>query len=364
MNEEMDILGFDPSQLSVFAVNENTQSNQNHNLYVTRPSESKSADGVYRAKIKIIYSPQNWKNSIVEYISYAMQDENGFFQAPTSLMVGDKSCPIFTAWKKCHFAEAGSVLWKQAATLKEGGKALFDRRYARYVTIQVLEDKNHPELEGKYMFFKLPKSIYDMIQKKQNPSEDSGKCPVPVMDFLYGYPIELEVNPGPDDKAHPERKTREITYTGEFTEDPEPCTYPDKTSLLNDEEQEVLDKYVRMMKKVWKSKPEDRAELLAEANNSEAAKELRGIYRRVLEELKGFVPDVNEEFKFKPWDEALTKRVQHWIDIVLSGNEPKSAAAAPAAVTGTATDSPAPAAETSTVEVEAPKADADDDLPF
>jgi hypothetical protein len=363
MSEELDILGFDPSQLSVFSTN-NSNSTQNKYLYTTRPEDSKSEDHVYRAKIKVIYSPHNLKNSILEVQSYAMQDENGYFTANSSLMIGDKSCPIFTAWKKCRYAEEGSVLWKQAAKKDDGGKQLFDKRFARYVTIQVLEDKNKPELEGQYLIWKLPSSIYDMIMKKTNPAKESGKCPVPVMDFLFGYPIEIEVTPGPDDPQHPERKKRETSYSAEFCEDPEPCTNPDKSSLLDFDEEEVLDKYVSQMKKVWKEKDvTKREQMLAEISQSENTKALRKIYSRVLDQLKEFCPDLNEEFGFKPWDEALTKRVQKWIDTVLSGNEPKVSTSAPAAAETAGTTSTA-TVEEDTNDSPVPGKDDDEDLPF
>jgi hypothetical protein len=358
--EDLDILGFDPSQLNVYAMNENTGGSVNHNLYVTRPSESKSDDGVYRSKIKVIYSPHNRKNSVVEVQSYAMQDENGFFSAPSSLMVGDKTCPIFTAWKKCRYSEPGTILWKQQAKKEDGGKALFDKRFARYVTIQVIEDKNQPDLEGKYMFWKIPTSIWTMIDKKQHPSAESGNAAVPVMDMLFGYAIKLEVTPGPDDPKNPQRKTREITYSGEFTKHPVTCTNPDKTPILTDAEQAVLDKYIDAMEDVWDEEDKDkRAAMLAKVNADPNTAQLREIYKNVLETAKEFCPDVYEEFKFKPWDEALTKRVQAWIDVVLSGNEPKVSTAAAAA------------ASTATVDTEKTEAsdpftpsNNDDDLPF
>ena len=366
MNDELDILGFDPSQLAVFAHTEDNASNVNKNLYVTRPAESKSEDGVYRSTIKVIYSPQNLKKSIVEVQSYAMQDKDGYFSALSSLMVNDKTCPIFSAWKKCRYADAGSALWKQQAKKEEGGKQLFDKRFARYATIQVMEDKNHPELEGKYMFMKLPKSIWEMIEKKQHPAPESGKSPIPVMDFLFGYAIELEVTPGPDDPNKPERKTRETSYSGEFTADPVSCTNPDKSPLLDDDEQEVLDKYVAAMKKVWKEKnPDTRKEMLDEINADPNTKKLRKIYARVLEEIKSFCPDLNEEYSFKPWDENLARRVQNWIDIVLAcGN--------PAIATNAETEKPASVRdekeEDEDEKQEAPavaeEKEADDDLPF
>lgn len=363
MNDELDILGFDPSQLAVFAHNEEGASNVNKNLYVTRPAESKSEDGVYRSTIKVIYNPHNLKQSIVEVQSYSMQDKDGYFSAPSSLMVDDKSCPIFTAWKKCRYADEDSPLYKQQLSKDKGGKGLFDKRFARYAPIQVMEDKNHPELEGKYMFMKLPKAIWEMIEKKQHPSPESGKSPIPVMDFLFGYAIELEVTPGPDDPKKPERKTRETSYSGEFSEDPVSCTNPDKSPLLNDDEQEVLDKYVKAMKKVWKEKnAETRKEMLAEVNADPNTKQLRKIYARVLEEIKSFCPDLVEEYGFKPWDENLTRRVQNWIDIVLACGNPASATTAddkPKSVrdeeeTEEPADTPAPAEA---------KED-DDDLPF
>ena len=325
MNEDLDILGFDPSQLSVFAKNDENSSNTNHNLYTPRPAESKSEDGVYRAKIKVIYSPQNLKNSVVEEQSYFMQDENGYFSAQSSLMIDDKSCPIFSAWKKCRYSDVGTPLWKQQAKAEDGGKQLFDKRFARYVTIQVLEDKNKPELEGRYMIWKLPKSIWDMIEKKQHPSPESGNFPIPVMDFLFGYAIKLEVNPGPDDPRNPQRKTREISYSGEFTKHPVSCLNPDKSPLLTSSEQRVLDKYIDAIEDVWDEEDVNkRNNMLSEINADPNTAELRRIYKGVLENLKELCPDVNKEFGFKPWDENLARRVQKWIDIVLSGNEPKT----------------------------------------
>lgn len=362
--EELDILGFDPSQLSVFSQNDESSSSVNKNLYTARPADSKSEDGIYRSTIKVIYNPHNLKQSVIEQQSYTMQDENGYFSALSSLMIDDKSCPIFTAWKKCRYADEGSVLWKQQAKVDEGGKHLFDKRFARYCLIQVIEDKNKPELEGKYMFWKLPKSIWDMIEKKQNPSSESGKCPIPVMDFLFGYAIELEVTPGPDDPKNPQRKTREISYSGEFSEDPVSCTNPDKSPLLDDDEQDVLDTYIKSMKKVWKEKDSTkRAELLAEVNANPNTKSLRKIYSRVLAEIKEFCPDIESEYAFKPWDDALTKRVQKWIDIVLSGGNPASSLTPPS--TSSETEEAPTTAEAKISAAEEPSAEAgDDDLPF
>lgn len=327
MNEN-EILGFDPTSLSVFNEPEAPKSAGNPLIYKTQPANSKSEDGVYRATIKVIYSPQNLKASILEQQSYAMQDANGWFTVVSALTINDtKSCPIFNAWKKCRYSEDNSPLKMQCESKDKGGKALFDKRFARYVTVQILEDKNQPELEGKYMFWKLPKSILDIINAKMAPSKESGKASIPVMDFLFGRAIELEVIPGPDDKNAPERKTRETKYMGELTDDVVSCTNPDGSPLLNDEEQEILDTYVKAMNKVWKTKdPETRAEMMKTINADENTKALGKIYKRVIEEIKSFCPDLNASLGYKEWTPEVKARVDAWINIVLSGNDPATSA--------------------------------------
>lgn len=369
MNEN-EILGFDPTSLSVLNQEENSSKSFNSNIYRTRPSEAKSDDGHYYATIKIIYNPFDLKHSVLEQQSYGLQDGNGWFTVISSLTNNDTSCPIFKAWKKCHFAEKGSDLWKQAASKDEGGNQLFDKRYARYVTIQVMKDKNHPELEGKYMFWKMPKAIWDIITAKMTPSKESGKVSIPVMDFLFGRSLDIEVVPGPKDPAHPEREARETKYIAELSEETVSCTNPDGSPLLNDSEQYVLDTYVSAMSKVWRTKdPDERAEKLAEVNADPNTKELRQIYGKVLENIKKFCPNLIEELSYKEWTPEVKDRVQKWIDIVLSGNDPKISdhPTAVANVSST-TPSPTPVNNTSTSmpfeSAMTVNSDPADDLPF
>ena len=365
MNEN-EILGFDPTSLSIFNQEEAKTKTFNSNLYRMRPAESKSEDGIYRATIKVIYNPFNLRQSILEQQSYGLQDAQGWFTVVSSLTNNDLSCPIFKAWKKCHYAEKGSALWKQAASKDEGGNALFDKRFGRYVTIQVITDKNHPELEGKYMLWKMPRSIWDVINAKMNPAAESMKAPIPVMDFLFGRALDIEVIPGPKDPAHPEREARETKYMCELSEDVVSCVNPDGSPLLNDSEQDILDEYVRQMSKVWRSKnPSERAQMTTEINQNDNTKKLRELYGRVLEEIKKVCPNLIEELGFNEWTPEVTERVQKWIDIVLSGNVPASSAEAPKAVETVGTT---PTQSTVKVEETAPFAASDDsdneDLPF
>ena len=328
VNEELenDVLGFDPKDLDVNNPQPSTTSNGgNPNVYHCRPSEAKSDDGIYRSQIKIIYAPRNLKKSVLEQQSYTIQDEKGYLNLVSSLTNNDKSCPIFKAWKTCHFSE-NKILQNQALPVNKGGKGLFDKRFARYVTIQVMEDNNQPELVGKYMLWKCPKVIWEAINAKQVPSSDK-KAKIPVMDFLFGRAIDLEVTPGPDDPKDPTRKTREISYaTSEITEDIVSCTYPDGKPLLNSDEQSILDTYINEMTAgVWKEKdPEKRKANELAIKQNENTKKLGKIYRRVIEEIKEFCPDLETELGYKPWSPEEVERVNAWIKIVLSGNDPKT----------------------------------------
>lgn len=364
MEMENDILGFDPAQLQVYEEKE-VKTAGDPLIYRTRPADSKSEDGIYRSTIKIIYNPFELRNSVLEQQSYSMQDKDGYFSIVSALTNGDGNCPVFKAWKKCRYSEEKSTLWYQQASREAGGKQLFDKRFARYVTVQVLEDENQPELVGKYLFWKLPKSIWDVVNAKMNPT-DPKKSPIPVMDFLFGRSIDIEVTPGPDDKNQPERKTRETKYMGELSEDCVSCMRSDGTPLLTSDEQEVLEDYIEAMKAVWKSKdPEQRKTLKAEVDAQENTKELKKIYSKVLDYIKTECPNLIEHLGYHELTGDKAKRVQNWIDIVLAGNDP-AAVEVPASVDkldetktenkGSENTTPASTAAVGTED--------DDDLPF
>jgi len=326
MNEN-EILGFDPTQLDVLNPNEEPKSAGNPLIYKTRPAASKSEDGRYRCTIKVVYNPFNLRQSVLEQQSYGLQDKEGWFTVISSLTNQDTSCPIFKAWKKCHFAdpkkdEQSKKLWLQAAKEEDGGYELFDKRYARYVIVQVLEDSNQPEAVGKFLFWKMPKTVWTMIESKIAPSAESKKAKIPVMDFLFGRSIDLEVVPGAGEPGS-ETYNRDTKYIAELSEDVVSCTNPDGSPLLNDNEQAILDKYVAGIKNVWKEKdPDKRAQIEAEVNADPNTAELRKLYGKVLEQIKGFCPNLIEELGYKPWSEAVTKRVENWITVVLSCNDP------------------------------------------
>lgn len=318
----MSILNFNASDFMVERSEEKFSSSDN--FYKCNPKLSKSEDGHYRAVIKVIYNPHNLMQTLVERQVYSITDENGWFSVVSSLSNNDTNCPIFKAWKSLRYSKnPEKESW--AAPEAKGGKGWFNKKTERWVTIQVIEDENQPELVGRYLFWKLPAAIWRMIDAKQNPSPESGKAPIPVFDFIIGRAVELDVTPGPDDPADPSRKNREIKYDlSSLSEDPVSCINSDGTPLLTDEQQEIVDEYLDMMKKVWKARAvEKRVQLQKEVDESDVAKKFAEFYdAEILDKIKVDCGNVYEELSYKPWDEQTTARVNAWIAKVTNGIDP------------------------------------------
>lgn len=316
MTETIDsLMGFDPQNLEVFQ--EKPKQSQNANVYRTNPKLSKSEDGHYRSKLRVIYNPYNVKNSIVPQATYAMTDTDGFFMVKSMLGNGDRNCPIFKSWKKLWFSGDESK--------KNWARKMYEKNESQWVLVQILEDDNQPELVGQVKVMKLPKSIYTKMEAKMNPSKESKKSPVPVLDWLIGLPLEMDVTPGPDDPKNPERKQREISYDlCEFDVDYAPIVSIDGTPLFTDEEMETIDAYVTARAAVVKAKSET-ARAKAEAEVAAKRELVKPLYTKAWDYLKeAQVIDLEKECAYQPWTPEVTARVDNWIAAVVNMVDPKS----------------------------------------
>jgi hypothetical protein len=229
-----DVMGFNPTDLTIFNAPE--AASTNNTVYRTNPKDSKAEDGHYRSKLRVIYNPNDIKQSIVKQATYAMNDQDGFFMVKSALANGDRNCPIFKAWKKLWFSGD--------ETKKAWARQMFDKSESQWCLVQILEDDNRPEMVGQIKVMKLPKAIYVKLEALMNPSPESKKTPVPVMDYIFGRVLEMDVTPGPDDPQHPERKNREIKYDlCSFETDPTPVIKVDGTPFFTDDELELIETY-------------------------------------------------------------------------------------------------------------------------
>ena len=356
MNDFIDeVMGFNPQDMSVF--NEQPTTNYDQNVYKTNPKDSKAEDGHYRSKIRVIYNPFDIKRSIVQQANYAMRDTNGFFMVRSKLANGDKTCPIFTSWKKLWFSNDENK--------KAWAKKMYEKSESQWVLVQILEDVNKPELVGQIKVMKLPKAIYNKLVVKTNPSPESKKTPVPVMDYLIGLPLEMDVIPGPDDPNAPERKQREISYDlCDFDTDYAPITKIDGTQLFTDEELETIESYVSARTDFAKAKTDAKKKAAQDAIN-QLHDGMRELYKKAMDYLKENSIDLVEECGYHEWGDELTSRVQNWIDVVAQLQDPSTISSAP---TTTTTTNTTPNVTTNTETTQAPSDPfsevADNDLPF
>lgn len=329
------VMGFNPADLSVFK--EETKADFNQNIYKPNPKDSKSEDGNYRSRIRVIYNPNDIKQSIVKQATYAMNDQDGFFMVKSKLGNGDKECPIFKSWKKLWFSGDENK--------KEWAKKMYEKTESQWVLVQVIEDSNRPELVGQIKVMKLPKAIYTKMTALMNPAPETKKTPVPVMDYIFGRVLEMDVAPGPDDPANPSRKQREISYDlCSFEGDPTPVIKVDGTPFFTDEEIELIDLYNTAKNDLLKAKTEKKKQE-AQTILTENTDKVRELYGKVVTYLKEVSIDLVKECTYQPWDEATEKRVQNWIDIVATLHDPKTVSANETVVAPAVEVAPQPASE-------------------
>ena len=128
-------------------------------FYKPYPEDGK--DGVYKALIRFIpNASEPTKSKIHEYYVYLQDPSTGNgFSVDCPSTVGKKSIlkDIFWKLKNSHSA-ADQELAKS-----------FSRKEDYYSLIQIVQDKNRPETEGKIMIFKFGKKLNDMIEAQIKP---------------------------------------------------------------------------------------------------------------------------------------------------------------------------------------------------
>lgn len=317
-----ELMGFDPSQVAAF--NEPEQkSNQNQNLYKTNPLkvDPKTApDGHYHAKVRIVYNPYDMKMSIVNNAHYAMTDAEGFFMVDSRLAFGDRNCFIFKAWKKLHFDESADKITIDGKqyTKKEWGDHMFDKSEERFCLVQVIEDANQPDKVGKFLGWRLPKAIYDVLQAKMHPT-DKTKAPQDMMNYLFGPVLELDVTPGPEDPAAPERRQREIKYTlCAFESDPTPILSVTGEDFFNDDERDMIQDYAAAKKVLMDAKASAKKKDEAMAKCKELVEPLKKLMQKAIDYVKENAINIVDEFGYHEPNETLRARAEKWIDIVVN----------------------------------------------
>lgn len=359
--ESSNIMDFNPQNLSVF---QEKGPKTDPNIYKTNPKDSKADDGVYRSKVKLLYNPLNFNDSVVNQATYWLNRMDGSRPVRSSLSDGNKQCPLFVGWKSLWFSGDDAK--------KDFSKKVYQKNESQWVLVQVLEDENKPEMVGKFKYMKLAKDIFEKFNARTNPSPSSGKTSYPVLDYVIGLALDLEVQPGPDDPKAPERKQREISYSLSNFGDYATIIKTDGTPLLTDEEAELVDTYVTAINdsqngKTAKKKQDGAAKI------AEIKPQIVPIYEKVMKYVQenavdavtGEPMDLKKYCGFTPWDEETARVVSEFVEMTSAMVDPQTMTYAQFKAGQTATAAPAGAVETP-VEVPsvAPAQTSASDLPF
>jgi hypothetical protein len=320
-----EVMGFDPAA-AVTAFETTTEKRVNPNIYKTNPANSVSEDGHYHSKVRILLNPFNIKRNIIHQARYSMKDQKGFFQVISPLSDGDKNCPIFKAWKTLWFSKMADPSDPTNSlpdeTKKAWARQKFDKSESDWCLVQIIDDENQPDLVGSVKVMKLPKAIMNRLLAKMNPT-DAKKQKQPLMDYLFGSVLDMDVAPGPDDPAHPERKQREISYDlCDFDTDPCPIIKADGTQLFSDEEIEMIEEYNSANNDLVKAKTQAKKDE-AQAKKDKLATQIRPLYAKAIEYIKTIAIDPVVECGYSPWTEEVTERVNAWIEKVVNMEDPE-----------------------------------------
>nr|DAS52974.1 MAG TPA: hypothetical protein [Caudoviricetes sp.] len=303
------------TQLSVFNNQNGSQENGEQRnpdefLYKTNPKQSTSADGVYRSKVRIVLNPKAPENSVVRSSQYWLKSANRSLGVVSSLSINDRSCPIFTAFKK---------LWYSNDENKKAlAKRIFQKNESLWCIVQVLEDDNQPEMVGKFKIMKLAQDIYVKLSDKMNPSPESKRVPYPALDALIGLELNLEVQPGPNDPKDPTRVNREISYSLSQFGDATPVQ-----GVFSEEELELIYEYAEAYDAALNGKTDKKKKEGEEKANS-IFPQLAPLYKKAEEYIKENVTfDLQEEKGYKPWSGYTKDFVEQWLAVVNNGGDPE-----------------------------------------
>jgi len=147
-----------------------------------KPYPENGKDGVYKALIRFVpNSVDPSKSKIHKYYVYLNDPISGeSFPVDCPSTVGKKSILKDVFWKLKN---------SHSAADQEMAKS-FSRKEDFYALVQIVQDKNSPEVEGKIMMFKFGKKLNDMIEAQLKPEYGDPSNP---FDLFNGREFALQV---------------------------------------------------------------------------------------------------------------------------------------------------------------------------
>ena len=145
-----------------------------------KPEIDKAGNGF--AVIRFLPAPDGQDLPWAKVYNHAFQGTGGWF-IDNCLTTIDKPCPV---------CESNRELWNTGSKSNQEIVRERKRKLSYYSNIFVLQDKAHPENEGKLFLFKYGKKIFDKITAAMQPEFDD-ETPIDPFDFWTGANFKVKI---------------------------------------------------------------------------------------------------------------------------------------------------------------------------
>ncbi len=145
-----------------------------------KPEVDKAGNGF--AVIRFLSAPEGEEIPWSKVYTHAFQGSGGWL-IDNCLTTINQACPV---------CEANRELWNTGSKSNQEIVRQRKRKLSYYSNIYVVQDKAHPENEGKVFLFKYGKKIFDKISAAMQP-EFEDETPVDPFDFWNGANFKVKI---------------------------------------------------------------------------------------------------------------------------------------------------------------------------
>jgi hypothetical protein len=147
---------------------------------IWKPEVDKAGNGF--AVIRFLAAPESEELPWAKVYTHAFQGSGGWL-IDNCLTTINQSCPV---------CEANRELWNTGSKANQEIVRQRKRKLSYYSNIYVVQDKAHPENEGKVFLFKYGKKIFDKISAAMQPEFDD-ETPIDPFDFWQGANFKVKI---------------------------------------------------------------------------------------------------------------------------------------------------------------------------
>lgn len=147
---------------------------------IWKPEVDKAGNGF--AVIRFLPAPEREELPWAKVYNHAFQGPGGWLIDGCLTTLG-QSCPV---------CESNRELWNTGSKANQEIVRQRKRKLSYYSNIYVVQDKAHPENEGKVFLFKFGKKIFDKISAAMKPEFDD-ETPIDPFDFWGGANFKVKI---------------------------------------------------------------------------------------------------------------------------------------------------------------------------